>query len=214
MLNNLDAYPLPFGGIAAEDEIPPMTRLVVHEVGHVVAAADAGIPTDYVVIDPVNGYHAGYIDEVHRSRLESDTALGSRILAAGFAAEMALLSAAHLPISREDLLTLASRLGIPMKGEPDGWMKLTALRALWVYQPVLQPDAVDPIKCTYARLASAIMSKQYMLNGAHVIPVDAFNSLALPLPDAEYWRAHERTEDGAGRDDILATLRDGAQSGA
>lgn len=72
---------------------------------------------------------------------------------------------------------------------------------------------MEPIKCTYAKLVSAIKSGRHLMYGAHAIPFDAFHSLALPLPNAEYWRAHERIKDGAGRDEILAALREGAPSG-
>lgn len=137
MLNNLDAYPLPLGRIAAEDEIPPMTRLVVQEVGHVVVAATAGIPVDYVIIDEHGGRHATYIDETYRPRLVHDRVLNARILIGGYAAELAILGAAELSVSRADLHTLARYLGIPATGAIEDCMKQIALRALWVYQPVL-----------------------------------------------------------------------------
>jgi hypothetical protein len=213
MLNNLDAYPLPSGRITAEDEIPPMTRLIIQEVGHVTVAAVAGIPVDYVIIDEHGERHATYIDETYRSRLERDRVLNARILAGGYAAELAMFGAADLWVSSEDLFTLAGYLGISASGAPKSWMKQTALRALWAYQPVLQPDAVEPIKRTYAMLAAAIKSKTYLRYGAHVIPIEAFHTIALPLPDAEYWRARERTKAGTGRDEILATLRAGVLSG-
>lgn len=213
MLNNLDAYPLPSGRITAEDEIPPMTRLIIQEVGHVTVAATSGIPVDYVIIDEHGERHATYIDETYRPRLERDRVLNARILAGGYAAEFAMFGAADLWVSSEDLITLAGYLGISASGAPESWMKQTALRALWAYQPVLQPDAAEPIKRTYAMLAAAIKSKQYLRYGAHVIPIEAFHTIALPLPDAEYWRARERTKAGTGRDEILATLRAGVLSG-
>lgn len=214
MLKNLDAYPLPLGRIAAEDEIPPMTRLIIQEVGHVTVAAAAGIPVDYVIIDEQGHRHATYIDETYRPRLERDRVLNARILAGGYAAEFAIFGAANLWVSSEDLVTLAGYLGISTSGAPEGWMKQTALRALWVYQPVLEGDALEPIKRTYASLAAAIRSRQYLRSGAHVVPIEAFHTIALPLPDAEYWRARQRTKAGTGRDEILATLRAGAPSGA
>ncbi|MDU6746141.1 MAG: hypothetical protein E6447_00135, partial [Bradyrhizobium sp.] len=169
MLKNLDAYPLPLGRIAAEDEIPPMTRLIIQEVGHVTVAAAAGIPVDYVIIDEQGHRHATYIDETYRPRLERDRVLNARILAGGYAAEFAIFGAANLWVSSEDLVTLAGYLGISTSGAPEGWMKQTALRALWVYQPVLEGDALEPIKRTYASLAAAIKSRQYLRSGAHVV---------------------------------------------
>lgn len=213
MLNDLDAYPLPLGSITAEDEILPMTRLIIQEVGHVTVAAAAGIPVDYVIIDEHGERHATYINEIYRPRLEQDRVLNARILAGGYAAEFAMFGAADLWVSSEDLFTLAGYLGICASGAPQSWMKQTALRALWAYHPVLQPDSVEPIKRTYARLATAIKSKEYLRYGAHVIPIEAFHTIALPLPDAEYWRARERTRAGTGRDVILATLRAGVLSG-
>ncbi|MCR6734067.1 MAG: hypothetical protein NVV83_08270 [Afipia sp.] len=213
MLKNLDAYPLPNGAIAANDEIPVMTRLLVQEVGHVVAAAAAGIPIDYVVIDLDEGRHATYIDVAYRLRLERDTALNGRILAAGFMAEMATFGAAELSISSDDLATLAARLGVCTTQDPEIWMKEIALRARWIYQPVLPPDAVEAIRPTYAKLVSAIESGQHVVNGAQVVPIDAFHNLSLNLPDVDYWKAHQRTKDGSGRDQILAALRGGAKSG-
>ena len=76
MLPNLNAYPLPRGASATE-EVPVMSRLLVHETGHVVVAATAGIPTDYIIIDPHNGRHAGYIDESYRARIAAKPALKS-----------------------------------------------------------------------------------------------------------------------------------------
>jgi hypothetical protein len=213
MLKTLNFYPLPDGAVAANDEIPVMSRLLVGEVGHVVAAATAGIPVDYIVIDPKGRHFATYIDVAYRRRLECDTALNGRILAAGFMAEMAMFGAAELSISREDLVTLARRLHVSMTADPEIWMKETALRARWVYQPVLPPDAVEAIRPTYAKLVSAIDSGQHVVNGAQVVPIDAFHNLALNLPDLDYWKAHERTKDGSGRDQILAALRGGAKSG-
>src|SRR5688572_32084988 len=57
----------------------------------------------------------------------------------------------------------------------------TALRALWVYQPVLEGDALEPIKRTYASLAAAIKSRQYLRSGAHVVPIEAFHTIALQI---------------------------------
>jgi len=213
MLKNLEDYPPPNGAIAAWDEIPLITRLLVKGVGHVVTATAAGIPVDYIVIDPDRGRHATYIDVGYRQRLERDTALNGRILAAGFMAEMAMFGAAELSISSEDLATLAPRLNVSITADPEIWMKETALRARWIYQPVLPPDAVEAIRPTYAKLAGAIESARHVVNGAHVVPIDAFHNLALPLPDVDYWHARERTKNGAGRDDILAALRGGAKSG-
>src|SRR5207237_2088486 len=68
-----------------------------------------------------------------------------------------------------------------------------------LYQPVLEGDALEPIKRTYASLAAAIKSRQYLRSGAHVVPIEAFHTIALPLPDAEYWRARQRTKAEIGR---------------
>lgn len=213
MLKTLDAYPLPGGAVAAPKEIPVISRLLVEEVGHVVAAATAGIPVDYIIIDPKGRHFATYIDAAYRKRLKCDTALAGRILAAGFVAEMVTFGAAELSISRDDLATLALRLNISTTTDPEIWMKETALRARWIYQPVLPPDAVEAIRPTYARLVSAIESGQHVVNGAQVVPIDAFHNLALNLPAVDYWKAHERTKDGSGRDQILAALRGGVKSG-
>src|SRR5260363_233984 len=110
MLPNLNAYPLPRGASATE-EVPVMSRLLVHETGHVVVAATAGIPTDYIIIDPHNGRHAGYIDESYRARIAAKPALKSRLLAGGAAAEIATFGAAELSISRDDLEPLAEQIG-------------------------------------------------------------------------------------------------------
>jgi hypothetical protein len=208
MLQNLDPYPLPNGAIATR-KIPGMTRLLVHEVGHAVVAAAAGIPTDYLIFDvaPDRGHHAGYIHETYRARLESDKPLAGRILAGGFAAEMALFGAAELSISSEDLHSLAEHIGIR---RTDDWMNTTALCALQHYKPVVSPHA---IKAIYAKLATAIKSEQYLVDGAHIVPIDAFDNLVLAFPIVDYWRAFLRTKTGLDRKVILATLRAGATSG-
>lgn len=211
MLPNLNAYPLRRGASATE-EIPVMSRLLVHETGHVVVAATAGIPTDYVIIDPQNGRHAGYIDESYRARIAARPALKSRLLAGGAAAEMATFGAAELSISRDDLEPLADHLDIPKSKDSENWMKHTFFRALC--QPLLPRDAVDMIRPTYVQLARAIEDETYLIDGAHVIPIEAYHNIALPLPQAEYWRARERTREGCDRELILATLRAGAKSGA
>jgi hypothetical protein len=213
MLKTLDAYPLPDGATAASEEVPVISRILVQEVGRVVVAAAASTPVDYIIIDPKGRHFATYIDVAYRRRLECDTALNGRILASGFMAEMSLFGAAELSISRDDLAALALRLNVSTTTDPEIWMKETALRARWIYQPVLPPDAVEAIRPTYARLVSAIESGQHVVNGAQVVPIDAFHNLALKLPDVDYWKAHERTKDGSGRDQILAALRGGAKSG-
>lgn len=211
MLPNLNAYPLPRGASATE-EIPVMSRLLVHETGHVVVAASAGIPTDYLIIDPQNGRHAGYIDESYRARITAKPALKSRLLAGGAAAEMATFGAAELTISRDDLEPLAEHLDIPKSNDSENWMKHTFFRALCL--PLLLPrDVVDMIRPTYVQLVRAIEDATYLIDGAHVIPIEAYHTIALPLPQAEYWRARERTRQGRDRELILATLRAGAKSG-
>jgi hypothetical protein len=208
MLQNLDPYPLPDGAIVKK-EIPDTTRILAHEAGHAAEAAAAGIPTDYIIFDgaPERSRHAGYIDETYRARLESDKFLAGRILAAGFAAEMVLFGAAELSISSEDLHTLAEHIGIP---KTDDWMNTTALCALQRYKPVVSQHV---IKAIYAKLVSAIKSEQYLVDGAHIVPIDAFDNLVLAFPIVDYWRAFLRTKNGLDRKVILATLRAGVTSG-
>jgi hypothetical protein len=204
MLPNLNAYPLP-NGASPKGGVPVMTRRLVHEIGHIVAAADAGIPTDYVIIDSNGARDAAYVDPIYRTRIASDATLNSRLLASGLSAEMAVFGEVDLFSAHDDLKSLADLLGISKTEDDESWMKETFFCSL--HQQLLPINAIEIIRPTYARLVVAIEIRRFLIDRAHVIPIEAYHNLALPLPQPDYWRARERTKSGIGCKEMLATLR-------
>jgi hypothetical protein len=212
MLNTLDDFPKL--NAVSKSEIPEMTRLIVHETGHIVTAADVGIPTDFLVIDEAFGAvrHGGYIDEAYRSWLELPFYHNARIriLAAGFAAELAVFGAADLGMSSQDLYTVAELLG---RAKNFDWLMKTAQFAVENYQPVLPPSAVRTIKTIYPKIVYALEGRRYLVDNAHVIPFSTFDDSSLLLSRGQRERALDRSKEGCNRADIVATLRGGVRSG-
>lgn len=212
MLNTIRNFPKL--NAVAKSDIPEMTRLIVHETGHIVAAAAVSIPTDFLVIDEAFGAvrHGGYIDEAYRPWLDLPFyhMARIRILAAGFAAELAIFGAADLSMSSEDLYSIADLLG---RARNDGWMMATAQCAMENYQPLLPPSAIKAIKAIYPKIVSALQGRGYLVDNAHVIPFSTFDDSSLLLSRGDRERALDRSKEGCNRADIVATLRGGARSG-
>ncbi|MGH6711765.1 MAG: hypothetical protein ACREEK_22685 [Bradyrhizobium sp.] len=200
--------------LVAKSNIPEMTRLIVHEIGHIVAAAAVSIPTDFLVIDEAFGaiHHGGYIDEAYRPWLDLPfyRMARIRILTAGLAAELAIFGAADLAMSSEDLSSIANLLGF---AKSDGWMMNTAHCVMENYQPVLPPGAVNAIKKIYPKIVCAIQGQRHLVDNAHVIPFSAFDDVLLQLSHGHRERALDRTKEECHRRSIVAKLRGGVGSG-
>jgi hypothetical protein len=212
MLSTLCSFPKL--NAVTKSDIPEMTRLIVHEVGHIVAAAAVGIPTDFLVIDEGSWTvrHGGYIDETYRPWFELPFyhIARIRILAAGFAAELAIFGAADLDMSSEDLSAIADLLS---RAKNNDWMMNAAQFALENYQPVLPPSAAKAIKSIYPKIVAALQGRMHLVADAHVIPFPIFDDASLQLSQCHRERALGRINKGYRCEAIVATLRAGVRSG-
>jgi hypothetical protein len=187
------------------------TGLILHEIGHVIAAAfAAGIPTDYLIIDDSADAqrHGTYINETYRDALAQDVSAQIRIAAGGFAAEELIFGEACLNTSRDDLRRIARMLKRPFH---DSQMPVIAQYVKRTYAPLIPFEATGLILEMYRMAAAAIESRQHWFERAHMIPFDILNHAALPIPLPDREAAAERTRLGADRDMILATLRSGVR---
>ncbi len=87
---------------------------VVHEVGHFLAAAKLGLPSDFVMFDWASEQprkHAVYIHKRHNEELRANRSGRLGMLAAGYAAEMRVFGVGFLNRATSDLEAAAGLLG-------------------------------------------------------------------------------------------------------
>lgn len=211
MLKNLDEIPRKAKQRRAL--LMQSTGLITHEVGHIIATAFAAhIPTDYLLIDyrPDALCHAAYINERYRWVLAGDGMVQARIAAGGFVAEELIFGEAPLERSRSDLERIASLLGISFD---ERQLPLVARQAQGRCFPIISAGDVGLVRATYRTVVSAIESRRYEIDGAHVIPFHVFDHPGLPIPLRRRVAATIRTRIGMNRRKALAALREGVHSG-
>ena len=211
MLNNIDHIPITLKERRAL--LMQSTGLILHEIGHVIAAAfAAGVPTDYLIIDEsVDAQrHSIYIHQSYRDALAQDVVAQIKIAAGGFAAEEMIFGEAFLNTSFDDLECIASLLKRPFDESQVSFIAHLVRRT---HAPLIPIEASALIPEMYRMAAAAIESRRHWFESAHMIPFEVLNHAAFPIPLAEREAAAERTRLGAGREVILATLRNGVGSG-
>lgn len=210
MLKNL--YQIPRSLEDRKALLRTSTGAVLHEVGHVVGSALAGIPADYVIIDeaPDSKRYSTYIHPKYRKVLAPDTSAQIRIAAAGFAAEQLIFGDALLDRSNDDLRSIASLLNITFN---ESTRLFIAQSAQGLYGPIIPPAAVDVVRVTYSLVTAALESRRYQFAGANVIPFYVFCHPGLPISRLRRLTAILRTRAGTGRSENIAALRNGVRSG-
>jgi hypothetical protein len=191
ILRDLDAIPR-----NSEDRrrlLKGPTGTLLHEVGHLVAAAlHAGIPTDYLILDSggAPSYHATRIAPKYYSRLEGDRLLRIKLLAAGYAAELAIFGETFLSRALVDLVAIA-QVEI-RKFHEDLAMRL-ALDVLDQYGPIFRDPDRELLKITYAKTARAVQSGRYRVGQYEMIPFRVTYDAAMNIGRKDRIMADIRT---------------------
>jgi hypothetical protein len=211
MLKNLDHIPVALSDRRAL--LMQSTGLILHEIGHVIAAAFAsGIATDYLIIDEsVDAKrHGTYIHESNRDLFARNRTAQVRIAAGGFAAEDMIFGEAFLNTSIDDLRFIADLLTINFDESQAPSLAGHVKRA---FGPLIPIDASEIACDMYRLVTAAIESRRYQFKHAHMIPFHVLAHPELPIPEPAQVAAAERTREGSDRGMILATLRNGVRTG-
>lgn len=186
-----------------------LTGRLLHEIGHAVAAAKQGYPTDLIILDESLGpsLDCAYIHDSLRSSLEINKAAQNAILAGGFMAEYTLFSevAVHRAIS--DIEALCRQQSINFNKQDDTALISAARYFLEQHMDLFDHDDTRIIKKIYTNAAKIIITGKAWQSNAFIIPRSIWSGLIrIHNHTAEAAAIHRATQANYSLD-VLESLR-------
>lgn len=168
----------PESGSKKQDLLSGLTGRLLHEIGHVVAAAAQGYPTDLLILDekPGSQLDCAYMDDSIRSKLASDTNSEGKILAAGLMAEYTIFSQAAVLRACSDIEALSRIYRIPLNLNDNNSILFAANKIRDIYKSLFESKNKSKIKSVYRNIAALIANNNMKIDDAFVIPIDIWFS--------------------------------------
>lgn len=186
-----------------------LTGRLLHEIGHTVAAAKQGYPTDLIILDERSGasLDCAYMHESFWPSLENSKTAHCAILAGGFMAEYNLFSEVAVNRAISDLEALCGQRRMSINKNDQSALISTAKHYINHYKNLFDNNDIKVIKKIYARSAEVIRTGEAMKNNAFIITCDVWADLTHGSSHTAEVAALQRTTQGNYPLDALETLR-------
>lgn len=191
---------------AATSFLDDRSGTILHEVGHLVAAAKFGIPVDYMIFDWSrfqNIRHGVVIHSSFHRKIQTNVKARVGIQIGGYAAEHLCFGRADLQRAQGDIQSLAIEYGVKLT-DYNLQAKELADRALAENNPIDHLD-LDPIIDIYNAISGGL-NKVDIFSKGWMYP----NYLLPPLPYRIGWlsalRANLRSRKSHGQEEALNLL--------
>lgn len=156
-----------------------LTGRLLHEIGHTVAAAKQGYPTDLIILDQRKGssLDCAFVHDSFRAALEENQKAQVAILAGGFMAEYVVFSEVTVLRAVSDIMSLCTLEKLQIKqGTDDELISVTKL-LISKHRNLFSPAETKNIKVIYSRAAELIKNGKALKDEAFIIPIGTWVDL-------------------------------------